>query len=273
VDIGGNGYIPKINAVSTAHGNAIVESFKSGSKDLLTLSPQDTRESRYNRNLINWKCFNGQDALNAIYDTEGEVIGITDDELIEYAKRFRKLERIKFSTNNAFPIAALFKKAAKKQIENGIHVLILNDAKIALDVKIVDKDDLTISYSKFLKKLDEWLIQFTDPMAEIEEAVENAFEEGFVLCAFHEGSIVGITIISRTRFERFFPKYHLSYIATKRDIKGKGIATQLLQRAIEVTGGDLSLHVEVENKRAIKLYEKMGLRKKYYRMFYQGGGP
>ena len=261
--------MPKINAVSTAHGNAIIESFKKGSKDIQILSYQDTKESRYNRNLINWKCFNGQDALNAIYDTAGEAIGITDEELIGYTKRFRKLESIKFSTSNAFPIAALFKMAEKRQIENGIHVLILNDAKVALNIEIINKEDLTITYREFLKKLDEWLIQFTDPMEEIEEAVENAFKEGYVLCAFHEDAIVGITIISRTRFEKFFPKYHLSYIATKRDIKGRGIATQLLQKAIEVTGGDLSLHVEIGNKRAIRLYEKMGLKKKYYRMFYQ----
>jgi threonine synthase len=256
--------------VSTAHGNAIVESFKRNSKDILTLSPQDTHESRYNRHLINWKCFNGQDALNAVYDAAGEAIGITDEELIGYVKRFRKLENITFSTNNAFPIAALFKMAEKRQIENGKHVLVLNDARVALNIEIIGKEDLTIDYGEFLKKLDEWLIHFTDPMEEMKEAVENAFEEGYVLCAFHEREIVGITIISRTRFEKFFPKYHLSYIATKRDIKGKGIATQLLQRAIEVTGGDLSLHVDIENKRAIKLYEKMGLIKKYYRMFYKG---
>jgi len=260
--------LPRINAVSTAHGNAIIESYKKNSKELLYLSPKDTRASRYNRNLINWKCFNGQDALNAIYDTDGKAIGISDEELIGYAKRFRKLENVTFSMNNAFPVAAFFKMAEKGQIKNGIHVLILNDAKVTLNIEIIDKEDLTISYGDFLKKLNEWLIQFTDPMEEMEEAVENAFREGYVICAFQEGVVVGITIISRTKFKKFFPKYHLSYIATKPDIKGKGIATQLLQKAIEVTEGDLSLHVEVENKRAIKLYEKMGLRKKYYRMFY-----
>ncbi|MCK5772429.1 MAG: pyridoxal-phosphate dependent enzyme [Thermoplasmata archaeon] len=262
--------LPRINAVSTAHGNAIIESYKKNSKELLSLSHNDTRESRYNRNLINWKCFNGQDALNAIYDTDGKAIGISDEELIEYAKRFRELENIDFSMSNAFPIAAFFKLVEKGQMKNGIHVLILNDAKVDLNIEIIDKKDLMTSHEDFLKTLDEWLVQFTDSMEEMEEAVENAFKEGYVICAFHEGVIVGITIISRSGFKKFFPKYHLSYIATKREIKGKGIATQLLQKAIEVTGGDLSLHVEIENKRAIKLYEKMGLRKKYYRMFYKG---
>ena len=88
--------------------------------------------------------------------------------------------------------------------------------------------------------------------------------------AFDHETLVGITILSKLPFETFFPKFHLSYIATKKNVKGRGIATQLLKKAIEITKGDLSLHVETNNKRAIKLYEKMGLRKKYYRMHYVG---
>jgi threonine synthase len=69
----------------------------------------------------------------------------------------------------------------------------------------------------------------------------------------------------------FFPKYHLSYIATKSNIRGIGIATQLIKKVIDLTGGNFSLHVEIDNKRAIRVYEKMGLKKTYYRMFYKGG--
>ncbi|MDD4614773.1 MAG: GNAT family N-acetyltransferase, partial [Caldisericia bacterium] len=93
---------------------------------------------------------------------------------------------------------------------------------------------------------------------------------GVVLCAYYNSVLAGIAIVSRTGFDKFFPKYHLSYIATKKDIKGRGIATQLMEKVIEVTNGDLTLHVEIDNKRAIKLYEKMGLQKKYYRMYYKG---
>jgi threonine synthase len=91
-----------------------------------------------------------------------------------------------------------------------------------------------------------------------------------VLGAYSRGHLAGIAIVSKTRFKTFFPKYHLSYIATKKNIRGRGIATQLLQKVIELTKGDLSLHAETDNKRAIQLYEKMGFRKKYYRMLYEG---
>jgi len=107
-------------------------------------------------------------------------------------------------------------------------------------------------------------------MATCSAPSNNAFNHGYVLGAFYQGMLAGIAIVSRSRFDTFFPRYHLSYIATRQDTKGRGIATELLQQVIDLTRGDLSLHVETDNERAIKLYEKMGLRKKYYRMMYQG---
>jgi threonine synthase len=168
-------------------------------------------------------------------------------------------------------MAAFFKAVKNKNVSDGVHVVILNDGKVDLDIRVMDKKELKISISDFISKLDNWLIQYTDPKEEIEEAVEDAFENGFVVCAYYQRSLVGIVIVSTSKYEVFFPKYHLSYIATKSNIRGQGIATQLFQKVIELTDGNFSLHVETDNKRAIKLYEKMGLKKKYFRMFYHGG--
>jgi len=264
--------VPAIMAVSTSNGNAIIESFKQGSSKILTLDAKKLKgkATKYNRNLILAQCYNGQDALNSIYASNGKAIGITDDELIESANIFKKLEKIRFKTPNLFPVAALIKEIEQGTISEGVHIVILNDGKIDVDVRVLRKEDLSVSYRTFLEKLDDWLIQFSDPMDEIEEAVENAFNYGYVLGAYHKGNLAGIAIVSKTRFKTFFPKYHLSYIATKKNIRGSGIATQLLQKVIEMTRGEISLHVEPDNKRAIKLYEKMGFRKKYYRMLYKG---
>ncbi|MFO8050417.1 MAG: pyridoxal-phosphate dependent enzyme [Thermoplasmatota archaeon] len=262
--------IPKLVAVSTSHGNALVDSFEKKSRSIVTLDPKDIDESRWNRNVANWECFNGQDALNAIYDTNGKVVGISDEDLRSYAKRLRKLEKVKFKTQNIYPLAAFMKEAEEGNVKKGEHMIILNDGRIGIDVEVVTKDTLNISYSEFLTVLDKWLVQFSDPIEEIREATDNAFEKGYVLCAFDGKELVGITVLSRTSWETFFPHYHLSYIATKQDKRGLGIATQLMQRSVELTKGSLSLHVETDNKRAIKLYEKMGLRRKYYRMIYQG---
>lgn len=262
--------MPKIIAVSTDHGNAIVETYKSGVKNIMTLGKQDIEETRYNRNVINMQSFNGQDALNALEDSLGEAIGITDNELIESHKKFKGLEDIKLSVQNAFPVAAFIKETEEGRIKNGKHVIVLNDGRVNIDIREINKKDLDVSYDTFLKKLDDWLIMFSDPIEEMKEAVDDAFENGHVICAYQGNTVVGICILSTSKYDTFFPKHHLSYIATKKDIKGKGIATMLMQKAIELTHGDFSLHVEIDNKRAIKLYEKMGLTKKYYRMFYKG---
>lgn len=262
--------LPRIWAVSTDQGNAIIESYKRGSDKIQTLDPNNIKKTRYSRHMVNWDCQNGQDALNAIHDTYGRAIGVTDEELISYVKEFRKLEKIKLSISNGFPVAAFMKAAKNNDVSDGNHVLIIDDGKVDLDIHRLRRNDLSISYKEFLRKLDDWLLQFSDPVKEMDEAVENAFEKGYVLGAFDRGTLVGIVILSRMNFDIFFPKYHLSYIATKKNVKGKGIATELLKESIQITKGDLSLHVETDNKKAIRLYEKMGLRKKYYRMLYVG---
>jgi threonine synthase len=253
------------------HGNAIIESFNDETREIKVLDRKLIKTTKYNRSTVQWNCFNGQGALDAIYDTGGLAIGISDDELKSYLEKFKKLvRRIRVGIRDSYPISALYKMASSGELSNGNHVLILNNGMVDIDIRDVKKRDLNISYNEFLQKLDTWLIRFTDPMEEIEEAVADAFENGHVVCAYQGNTLVGIAIVSTTKYETFFPKYHLSYIATKMDIKGMGIATQLIQKVIELTDGDLSLHVETDNKRAIKLYEKMGLKKRYYRMFYQG---
>jgi len=264
------GALPKLWAVGTTNGNAIIESFKQNRREILKLDPKQITKTKYSRHMVNGDCSNGQDALNALHDTYGKAVGVTDEELISQGKRFKKLEKIRFSLRNAYPIAAFITAAEKGDISPGNHIIILDDGMMDLDIRVIDKDDLPVSYKEFLNKLDDWLVEFSDPRDEMKEAVENAFQHGYVICAFERETLVGIVILSRTRFETFFPKYHLSYIATKKDVKGKGTATQLLQKAIEITQGDLSLHVETTNPRAIRLYEKMGFRKEYFRMLYKG---
>lgn len=265
--------VPRIYAVSTSHGNSIVESYNRNIREMVQLQPSDILENRLNRNLVNLNAYNGQEALNAVYDTGGRVIGISNDELMETARWMKKVENIRFNTPNIFPVAAFIKEAREGQLSDGNHVIILNDGRLDLVVERVTMDTLPIPYETFVMTLDDWLIEFSDPREEIDDALRGALEEGFVFVAFHQDRMVGIVVVSHSRYEKFFPKYHLSYIATAKHIKGRGIATQLFDHVIEATKGDFSLHVEIDNKRAIKLYEKMGLRRKYYRMFYVGDVP
>jgi len=80
----------------------------------------------------------------------------------------------------------------------------------------------------------------------------------------------GICIIVHMGFDDFIPSYHLAYIGVLKGNKGRGVATELINQAIEKTGGNLSLHVDIPNGSAKKLYEKMGFVHTYDRMLYKG---
>lgn len=259
--------IPRLYAC-TAEDNPIVNSFMNDIKEIEVTESKIT--SKYSKKVFEKVKHNTQEALNAVYDTGGMAVGIDDKDLKSIKKKVQDLENIKLTSGNALPMATFFKLAKESKLENGVHVIVLKDGKVELDVDRVERSELPVPYSEFVDLLHVWLNEYTDPKFEINEALEKAFKDGHVLCAYQSGELVGITVLIRTGFEQFFPKFHLGYIATKRDIKGRGIGTQLLQKAIEVTGGHLSLHVDTKNKNAVKLYEKIGFKKKYFRMIYDG---
>ena len=63
----------------------------------------------------------------------------------------------------------------------------------------------------------------------------------------------------------YIPENILVYIATDKNLRGKGVGKQLMQKAIEVTNGDIALHCEPDNP-AKFLYEKLGFTSKYLEM-------
>jgi len=261
--------IPKIFIATTAHGNPIAESYKCREEKIMTLRSKDLKISKYNRNLVNTICTDGQDALNAVYDTDGKVIDITDEELVNIYNEVKKIDKIKFSIAESYSLIAFVKEARAGNIKNGNHVIIMNDGKLNLNITEFSYDNIPVSVDEFTEKMKNWLGEYGDPYDEIKEAVVNALHSGFVLGALYEDNIVGAAVIINMGFEKFATNYHLAYIASQSKQKGKGIATQLLEQAIDLTGGNLSLHVEFENKGAIKLYEKMGFARSYLRMLHK----
>jgi threonine synthase len=137
---------------------------------------------------------------------------------------------------------------------------------------LLSRSDLVDDLGTIVEILDRWLNDYSDPREEILEALENAFEEGYVLGAFMGERLVGMCVLSKMELDTFFPRFHLSYIAADDSFEGRGIATLLIERAIELTNGQVSLHVERDNRKAIRLYQKMGFDIKYHRMQYMAKG-
>lgn len=114
------------------------------------------------------------------------------------------------------------------------------------------------------------LEEFGDPKEDIAKCIDYALKEmvsfgGFVLIAYEESEILSAVVINQTGMGGYIPENILVYIATHKDHRGKGIGKQLMQKAMEVSSGDIALHVEPNNP-ARFLYEKLGFTHKYSEM-------
>jgi len=63
----------------------------------------------------------------------------------------------------------------------------------------------------------------------------------------------------------YIPKNILVYIAVDKTQRGKGYGKDLLNKVIDLTDGDIALHVEKDNP-ARFLYEKVGFTNPYLEM-------
>jgi len=205
--------------------------------------------------------------MKIIRETRVEMIGIEEEDLKKAATMLRELEGVIVSRKESYAMAALIKKVEQGELNCGKHLIILNDARSEIEVCEIksfndkNKDDL-------IEMTRSWLSTYNDSVGETVDAIEKAMKEGFLLIAKRNGEEQGICIVVNMGFERFIPTYHLAYIGVKSGNKGRGVASELIGRAIELTDGNLSLHVDLDNKRAKNLYRKMGFNHVYDRMIF-----
>ena len=120
--------------------------------------------------------------------------------------------------------------------------------------------------------LFESLEQYGDPKSDIEKCIDYAFGKnqkpgGMVLTAIDSESqeIAGAVIINKTGMDGYIPENILVYIATDKNRRGQGVGKQLMQKAVDLSDGDMALHCEPDNP-ARFLYEKLGFTSKYLEM-------
>lgn len=257
---------PKIFSCTIPKGNTIFDDYKRNMK-IGDLEEYDIKVNKYTRNLFTGEGVLLGDTLKAIHDTDGKIISIDEKILKESVQVLRKQENIILSTEEGYSFAGFYKLAKEGKIKNGKHVIVLNDGKSDLELYRVTNFD---KYSKetIVQWIKEWLQNYSDPTQETEDAVESAVKSGFIIIALRNNIPQAVCVVVNLGFKDFIPTYHLGYIATKEGNKGRGIATELINQIIELTEGKLSLHVDLDNKRARKLYEKLGFKTAYYRMIY-----
>lgn len=144
---------------------------------------------------------------------------------------------------------------------------------VMLKFKIYNQDTnmSTLKKRNVTDFLYKHLGQYRDEKSGIEKAIEYAIKEtpsfgGFVLEGYDENeNVVGIVVLNKTGMSKYIPKNILVYIAVDSSQRGKGYGKDLLNKVIDLTDGDISLHVEKDNP-ARFLYEKAGFTNPYLEM-------
>lgn len=95
----------------------------------------------------------------------------------------------------------------------------------------------------------------------------NPLAGGFILTISEEDKLIGVLVLNKTGMQGYIPENVLVYLAIHRDHRERGIGKRMMTRAIQLSKGDIALHIEKDNP-ALKLYEKMGFENPYLEMRY-----
>jgi len=125
---------------------------------------------------------------------------------------------------------------------------------------------------KLARFLHKSLKPFEDPLADIRSGIDYALssgpgEGGFILVAESAGRLAGGLVMLRTGMKGYVPENLLLFVAVSRSLRRKGIGVRLVRKAVQVSDGDVKLHVEHANP-AKRLYYRLGFTNKYAEMRY-----
>ena len=117
--------IPKMIAASSTHKNPIVSSFKKGLSSCEDLDPKSIKETIYNEPLINWHSFDGDEALFALKESEGDAFNVSDKKMKEMATFLLKKEGLKILPASTAGLIGLLELDEKLNFEPDRFVAVL----------------------------------------------------------------------------------------------------------------------------------------------------
>lgn len=110
--------LPKMVAASTLRGNPIVKSFKNHYQIIKDLQLSEIKETPYNEPLVNWHAYDGQIALDAVYNSHGFAEYASDTRMIEFSRLLKREEGLNVLPASACSLAVL-PSILKKNHSNG----------------------------------------------------------------------------------------------------------------------------------------------------------
>ncbi len=117
--------IPKMIAASSTKKNPIVQSFLQGLDHCQDLDPVAIKETKYNEPLINWHSFDGEEALYALRESNGEAFNISDKKLREMTSLLAKKEGYRILPAATAGLIALLELDEKMDFEPSRFVAVL----------------------------------------------------------------------------------------------------------------------------------------------------
>ncbi len=121
-------HIPYLVGASTPGGNPIVRSFKTGASKTEDLRPEELHETTINEPLISYHSYDGDDALSAIYDSNGWADYASDASMMKYHRILRDFEGLNVLPASTSPIEALI-RFKQHRVLNSDYVLVLTGRK------------------------------------------------------------------------------------------------------------------------------------------------
>jgi len=117
--------IPRFIAGSAAFKNPIIASFKSGLESCKDIDEKQIKETAINEPLINWHSFDGDEALWAIHQSNGEAMHISDKKMREMSSFLLKREGYRILPASTAGLIALLSLHEKNEFVNDRYVAIL----------------------------------------------------------------------------------------------------------------------------------------------------
>ncbi|MFH1100689.1 MAG: pyridoxal-phosphate dependent enzyme [Methanobacteriota archaeon] len=126
-----NGYIdriPYLVGASTMGGNPIVKSYKKGLSKTIDLLPSEIKETSVNEPLISYHSYDGDGALQAIYETDGWADYASDSRMLQFHTVLKDEEGLNVLPASASAIEAMVKFKSHR-ILNSDYVIVLTGRK------------------------------------------------------------------------------------------------------------------------------------------------
>ena len=121
--------MPHIVAGSSFNKNPIVQAILKNTPTCEDLKPESIKETHINEPLVNWHSIDGNQALDAIRQTQGWAGNASDKNMIHFSRLIREKEGLQVLPSSTAGLIGLIEKHKKQALPNERYVVVLTGRK------------------------------------------------------------------------------------------------------------------------------------------------